>query len=93
MRQTRYFCPFQLTCGECKTSFVDLIKRLDGDGASVQTNSCLIYFCLSFFFFPCSNDEIEEGEPGEDSDFEVDAKKEVSATNLNFESLTFYLMR
>lgn len=32
---------------------------------------------ISVYFFPCSNDEVEEGEPGEDSDFEVDAKKEV----------------
>uniref|UniRef100_A0A3P9MV16 REST corepressor 2 n=1 Tax=Poecilia reticulata TaxID=8081 RepID=A0A3P9MV16_POERE len=30
-----------------------------------------------------SNDEIEEGELGEDSDFEVDAKKEVSAVKQN----------
>ncbi|XP_036002488.1 REST corepressor 2 isoform X2 [Fundulus heteroclitus] len=31
-----------------------------------------------------SNDEVEEGEPGDDSDFEVDAKKEASAAHLSF---------
>lgn len=29
-------------------------------------------------FVPASNDEVEEGEPGSDSDFDINAKKEVS---------------
>jgi len=29
-------------------------------------------------FVPNSNDEVEEGEPGSDSDFDINAKKEVS---------------
>lgn len=33
-----------------------------------------------------SNDELEEGEPGSDSDFEVDAKKEAAKQNLNSSS-------
>lgn len=28
--------------------------------------------------FPPSNDDMEEGDPGSDSDFEIDAKKDVS---------------
>lgn len=31
-----------------------------------------------FALFSISNDDMEEGDPGSDSDFEVDAKKEVS---------------
>lgn len=34
-----------------------------------------------FALFSNSNDDMEEGEPGSDSDFEVDAKKEVSDTS------------
>lgn len=30
------------------------------------------------FPFPPSNDDMEEGDPGSDSDFEIEAKKEVS---------------
>uniref|UniRef100_A0A8C9ZH54 REST corepressor 2 n=1 Tax=Sander lucioperca TaxID=283035 RepID=A0A8C9ZH54_SANLU len=39
---------------------------------------CELHF-LSF----CSNDEIEEGDPGSDSDFEIDAKKEAVKQNPN----------
>lgn len=34
-----------------------------------------------FALFSNSNDDVEEGDPGSDSDFEVDAKKEVSDTS------------
>lgn len=36
-----------------------------------------------FALFSNSNDDMEEGDPGSDSDFEVDAKKEVSDTRLD----------
>lgn len=35
---------------------------------------------VEFALFSISNDDMEEGDPGSDSDFEVDAKKEVSDT-------------
>lgn len=36
---------------------------------------------LSLFVFFFSNDEVEEGDPGSDSDFEIEAKKEVSSNS------------
>lgn len=39
-------------------------------------------------FLSCSNDDLEEGDPGSDSDFEIDAKKEVSDTKLSSCCLT-----
>lgn len=38
------------------------------------------------FLFLGSNDEIEEGDPGSDSDFEINARREVSHEGYN----TFY---
>lgn len=40
-----------------------------------QLLSC--QFISLFFFLRHSNDELEEGDPGSDSDFEIDNKKEV----------------
>lgn len=36
-----------------------------------------------FPFSPQSNDDMEEGDPGSDSDFEIDAKKEVGTMTHN----------
>lgn len=44
----------------------------------------LCYFKINgmceFLSFSNSNDDMEEGDPGSDSDFEIDTKKEVSNT-------------
>lgn len=38
---------------------------------------------LTLSLSSCSNDDIEEGDPGSDSDFEIDTKKEVSSRKLH----------
>lgn len=65
----RYFdiisCNFQLT-------FFSILEIDSQPGTKLNHRQM-------FFFFSCSNDDMEEGDPGSDSDFEIDAKKEVSS--------------
>jgi len=66
---------FDITARHFQLTFSSISEIFQMKFRQIPRGWLVDFTCFTFF---SSNDEIEEADPGSDSDFEIDTKKEVS---------------